>query len=108
MHSLVGCEIYARRSQYILRLPQHIRSHHHVHILYASRNGTASPKVPMVEEISHDAANGSVCRNLYALLPVNLPQSMQLFIHFRLVDRRTWSSLPVPVFKLLQESLHVR
>lgn len=47
-----------RRPQHLLRLPQHLRPHHHVLVLPARRPRPAGAEVPLVEEVPDRAADG--------------------------------------------------
>lgn len=55
---LDGSEIRTRRSQHFLRSSKHFRPHRDVFLLYGSCNGTAVPKIHLVEKISYYHANG--------------------------------------------------
>lgn len=48
-----GGEVRAGRPQHLLRPPEHLRTHRNVFLLYGSCDGTAVPKVHLVEKIPH-------------------------------------------------------
>jgi len=70
--SLVGCKIHARRSQHILWIPQHFRSHYYVHILHDGCNWTGNAKISLVEEILDNFTDGTIYWNHGACLPAIL------------------------------------
>lgn len=53
-----GGKICTGRPQYIFCPPKYLRTHRDVFLLHGSRDGTAIPKVYLVEEISDYHANG--------------------------------------------------
>lgn len=63
---LVRSQIHPGRSLYLLRISQHVRPHHNVHVLLLCRLGTSIPEVFMVEKVSDDGADGKF-RNLVGI-----------------------------------------
>lgn len=55
---VVRCQVHAGRPFDVLRLPQHFRPHHHVHVLSARRSRAAVPEVSVVEEVSDYHTDG--------------------------------------------------
>lgn len=104
-YSLVGRQIHARRPLVILRLPQRLRSHRHVLLLYACRNRTTNAALSLVEEILDTSADGAIrCRD-GSRIPASLLQSMQLSNFIRLVDRNACMYVLLLVQEFLQWSI---
>merc|ERR1712071_287827 len=75
-------------------------SHRHVLLLHGGRHGTPVPEVHLVEEIPHHFPNGPVHRHCGARLPTALYR-LQLSQGVCLVDRLSWSTLLLPLLRLL-------
>jgi len=65
-----GGKICTRWPQHVFRSSKHFCTHRDVFLLHDSRDGTAVPKVHLVEEISHYYANGKFDVRYLALLRI--------------------------------------
>uniref|UniRef100_A0A2M4C5W0 Putative secreted protein n=1 Tax=Anopheles marajoara TaxID=58244 RepID=A0A2M4C5W0_9DIPT len=99
---LVGCKVYSRWSQLVLRSAEYLRAHHHVRVLHAGRDGTEGTEVPLVEEVSHRAADGSVHPRYGSRLPAADLERLQLSERVRLLHRCPCGHVLLPVLELLQ------
>lgn len=102
---LVGRKIHTRRSLVVLRFPQHLRAYIHVHLLHVGGDGSQSTKVFVVEEISHCLADDSIRFGNGALIPIILPQRLQLSNWFCILHWRTCGYVLFPLLGLLQTGL---
>ena len=100
MFSTVCIVFPFRWSLDFLRTPEHVRSHRNVHVLHASRDGSETAAVPLVEEISDRLPNDTVRRGddprvSTALHRLQLPEGV------RLVDRPSRDHVLLPVQRIL-------
>ena len=55
---MVGGQIHPRRTFNLLRVPEHLRAHHHVHVLLFLSPGSSISEVSLVEEVPYCLTNG--------------------------------------------------
>uniref|UniRef100_A0A0A9VVS1 50S ribosomal protein L25 n=1 Tax=Lygus hesperus TaxID=30085 RepID=A0A0A9VVS1_LYGHE len=104
---LVWRQIHTRWPQYVLRIVEHVRSHHHVQLLPPLSHRTPNAKVPLVEEVPHLPPNGPVCRYNGPRLPATFHR-LQLSQSLRLVDRNACRHVLLPLQRVLQPVLQRR
>lgn len=103
---LTKCYLFCRRTQYIFRHVEFIRSHSYVLLLYDRCHGSKISKIHLVEEAFDHFPNGAIRCDFRPSIPIAVPR-MQLSEIFHGLDWVPWCDVLVPVFWFLQSEIHI-
>lgn len=101
----MGCEVRSRRPLFISGIFDYLHPRRYVFLLYADCNGTESPEIFVVEKISNNDTNGSVCCCLCAFVPAADLESMRFSNRVCLFNWFSRFIVPSVVHIFLCESL---